>query len=143
MRKKLELDPNFAFGYLWLGNVYGQKGMYPEAIAEIKKGVSLSGDAPEYLSTLGYTYALSGRRAEARKTLKQLEQLSKRRYVSPYDIAQVYVGLGEKDNAFDWLQKALADRSYELLFLRIDERMAAMRSDPRFQDLIRRLNLPS
>jgi TolB-like protein/DNA-binding winged helix-turn-helix (wHTH) protein/Tfp pilus assembly protein PilF len=143
MRKKLELDPNFAFGHLWIGNVYVLKAMYPEAIEEIKKGVSLSDQEPEYLSDLGYVYAISGRRVEATKTLKQLMQLSKRRYVSPYDIARVYVGLGEKDVAFDWLQKALADRTYALLFLRIDERMEALRPDPRFQDLLRRINLPS
>lgn len=143
MRKKLELDPNFAFGHVWIGNVYVLKAMYPEAIEEIKKGVSLSDQEPEYLSDLGYVYAMSGRRVEATKTLKQLMQLSKRRYVSPYDVARVYVGLGEKDVAFDWLQKALADRTYALLFLRIDERMETLRPDPRFQDLLRRINLPS
>ena len=143
MRKRLEIDPNSAGAYLGLGRAYERKGMYQEAIAQSQKGVSLSGGNPGSLASLGYTYALSGKRVEARKILKQLAQLSKRRYVSPYSIAMIYVGLGEKDLAFDWLEKALADRSSELVFsLRIDARMDTLRSDPRYAELLRRMGLP-
>jgi TolB-like protein/Flp pilus assembly protein TadD len=142
LRKKLELDPNFAGTYLWLGNVYERKGMYQEAIAQFQKGFDLSGGAPNYLSALGYTYGVSRKRNEALKILHQLTLLSKRRYVSPYHIALVYVGLGEKDLTFDWLQKALVDRSYQLLFLKLDERMDSMRTDARYSELIRRVGLP-
>ena len=144
MRKRLELDPNFAFGYVWVGRAYARKRMYQEAIAQIKKGLSLDEENPEYLSALGYTYAKSGRRVEALRTVGRLTQLSKRTYVSPYNIARVYAGLGEKDAAFDWLQKAFVDHSSELVFLNRGDKMGetdSLRFDPRFSDLVRRMNL--
>jgi TolB-like protein/DNA-binding winged helix-turn-helix (wHTH) protein/tetratricopeptide (TPR) repeat protein len=140
-RRKLELDPNFAGAHLGLGRAYALKGMYQDAIAEIQKGVSLSGGAPGPLSALGYTYGVSGKRDEALKILQQLTLFSKHRYVSPYDIALVYVGLGEKDRAFDWLQKAVADRSIPLVSLRREE-MDSLRSDPRYAELLNRIGLP-
>src|SRR5262249_32331188 len=100
-RKKLELDPNYPNAYLALGRAYRLKGMYPEAIANIQKAVDLSGGTPQFLSALGYTYGVWGKRNEALKILHQLILLSKRRYVSPYNLARVYLGLGEKDRAFD------------------------------------------
>jgi TolB-like protein/DNA-binding winged helix-turn-helix (wHTH) protein len=144
LRKRLELDPDFALTYLLLGNVYARKGMYQDAIAQLQKGVQLSGGAPYYLSALGYTYGVSGKRDEALKILQQLTLLSKRRYVSPYEIARVYVGLGENDLAFDWLQKALVDRSSELVFLKVSRGIITdtMRSDPRYIELVRRIGLP-
>lgn len=142
IRKKLELDPNFAFGYVRLGGLYRSKAMYEQSIAEIKKGLSLSGGQPEFLKDLGITYAESGRRLEALETVKQLVQLSKRRYVSPLDVAWVYAALGEKDLAFDWLQKALADRSFGLQFLKVSKTFDSLRSDPRFGELVRRVGLP-
>jgi len=140
-RKKLELDPNFAAAYLGLGRAYASKGMYQDAIAAFQKGLDLSGGASYYLRFLGYTYGVSGKRNEARKVLQQLKLLSMRRYVSPYDIAQVYVGLGEKDLAFDWLQKAAADHS-EVVFLKVDREMDSLRSDPRYAELLNRIGLP-
>jgi TolB-like protein/DNA-binding winged helix-turn-helix (wHTH) protein/Tfp pilus assembly protein PilF len=141
-RKKLELDANFAGAHLGLGRAYALKGMYQDAIAEIQKGVNLSGGAPNYLSFLGYTYGVWGKRNEARKILLQLSQLSKRKYVSPYEIGLVYVGLGEKDMAFDWLQKAVADRSIPLVPLKDGKEMASLRSDPRYAELLSRIGLP-
>jgi tetratricopeptide (TPR) repeat protein len=116
--------------------------MYQDAIAEIQKGVNLSGGAPDYLSHLGYTYGVWGKRNEALRIVRQLEQLSKRRYVSPYAIALVYVGLDEKDLAFDWLQKAVVDRSIPLGPLKAGEELASLRSDPRYAELLRRIGLP-
>jgi TolB-like protein/DNA-binding winged helix-turn-helix (wHTH) protein/Tfp pilus assembly protein PilF len=141
-RNKLELDPNYAGAYSALGRVYTLKGMYEDAIAQFRKAVDLSGGAPGPLSALGYTYGVWGKRDEALKIVQQLRLLSKRRYVSPYDIALVYVGLGEKDVAFDWLQKAVADRSISPVPLTSAKEMDSMRSDPRFQDLLRRVGLP-
>jgi TolB-like protein/DNA-binding winged helix-turn-helix (wHTH) protein len=145
IHKKLELDPNFASGYVSLGDVYARKGMYREAIAQIQKGVNLSGGAPEDLSDLGYTYGVSGNRWEAVKILHQLMLLSERRYVRPFDIALVYVGLGEKDLAFDWLQKAVTDRSIPLIGLNSAEtygKTDSIRSDPRYAEMKRRIGLP-
>jgi TolB-like protein/DNA-binding winged helix-turn-helix (wHTH) protein/Tfp pilus assembly protein PilF len=142
LRKKLELDPKFALGYSQLGGVYMQKGMYPEAIAQFQKGVKLSDGAPDDLSTLGYAYGMSGKRREALKIVQQLSLLSKRRYVSPYEVAMIYVGLREKDLAFDWLQKVMADRYYKLVWLKYERRMDPIRSDPRYDELIRQVGLP-
>jgi TolB-like protein/DNA-binding winged helix-turn-helix (wHTH) protein/Tfp pilus assembly protein PilF len=141
-RKKLELDPEFALAYLQLGQTYERKGMYEDAIAQFQKGLDLSGGEPAYLAALGYVYGLSGKRAEAMNVLTQLASLSKHRYVSPYDIALIHVALGEKDSAFDWLEKALTARSYELVYLRLDNRMETMRSDPRYSKLVRQIGLP-
>src|SRR5215469_11632285 len=141
-RKSLELDPNNPSPYLWLARAYRLKGMYPAAIAQAHKGVDLSGGAPEALSALGYTYAVSGNRVQALKTVQQLVQLSKRRYVSPFNIAVVYAGLGEKELALDWLQKAVADRSIYPTYLRSREELDSVRSDPRYSELLRRIGLP-
>jgi TolB-like protein len=144
-RKKLELDPNnpnnARIYNRALARVYTLKGMYPEAIAILQKTVDL-GEAPLALSALGYTYAVSGKRNEALKTLHQLTLLSNRRKVSPYDIARVYVGLGEKDRAFDWLQKSEAEHSIDIGDLRMSKEMESIRSDPRYAELLRRRGLP-
>jgi Flp pilus assembly protein TadD len=145
VRKKVELDPNYPGAYLILGSLYRLKGMYREAIENLHKAVELSGGAPWSLSALGYTYGVSGRRGEARRVLRQLRLLSKDRYVSPYDIARVYIGLGENDLAFGWLGKAVAERSGELVFLSSAEmkhEMDSLRSDPRYAELKRRIGLP-
>jgi Flp pilus assembly protein TadD len=141
-RKTLELDPNKSGPYLALGRVYAEKGMYPEAIEQLQKGVDLSGGSPQPLSLLGYTYGVSGKREKALAIVQKLKLLSKRRYVSPYDIAVVYAGLGEKDLAFDWLQKAVADRSGKLVHIKYDEKLDTLHSDPRYSELLRRIGLP-
>jgi tetratricopeptide (TPR) repeat protein len=140
-RKRLELDPNYPIAYMALGRAYALKGMYREAIAAYQKAGGVSGGEP-VLSGLGYTYGIGGKRAEALKTLGQLKALSKRRYVSPASIARVYAGLGEKDLAFDWLQKAVTEHSIWLPGLRTDEEWANLRSDPRYAELLRRIGLP-
>jgi TolB-like protein/DNA-binding winged helix-turn-helix (wHTH) protein/Tfp pilus assembly protein PilF len=141
-RKKLELDPNFPGAYMELGRAYALKGMYRDAIAAYQKARDLSGGAPDALTGLGYTYGVWGKRAEALKTLGELKALSNSRYVSPYDIALVYVGLGENDLAFDWLQKAVADRSIPLTGLKAAKELASLRSDPRYRELLNRIGLP-
>jgi tetratricopeptide (TPR) repeat protein len=141
-RKKLELDPNSPLPYLSLGRAYSRKGMYQEAVTQFQKALDLSGGAPEPLSNLGYTYGASGHRDQAMKTLQQLTLLSKQKYVSPYDIALVHVGLGKKDLAFDWLQKAVEDRSIPLASLRSAKELDSIRSDTRYSELLRRIGLP-
>jgi TolB-like protein/DNA-binding winged helix-turn-helix (wHTH) protein/Flp pilus assembly protein TadD len=141
-QKKLELDPNFPHAYMRLGRAYALKGMYRDAIAAYQKARDLSGEAPGALCGLGYTYGISGKRAEALRVLGELKGLSKSKYVSPYYIAKVYVGLGEKDLAFDWLQKAVLDHSIPLPELRTEEELASLRSDPRYRELERRIGLP-
>lgn len=141
-RKELELDPSFFRAYSALGSAYGLKGMYRDSIAAYQKARDLSGGSPGVLSGMGYTYAVWGKRAEAVKILEELKELSKHKYVSPYHIAKVYVGLGEKDLAFAWLQKAVADRSIPLPGLKTYEELASLRSDPRYTELLNRIGLP-
>jgi TolB-like protein/DNA-binding winged helix-turn-helix (wHTH) protein/Tfp pilus assembly protein PilF len=141
-RKRLELDPNNPRAYLDLGRVYRLRGMYEEAIVQIEKGVELSGEEPGALSALGYTYAVSGEPDKALKIVQQLRVLSTHRYVGPTEVALIYVGLGEKDRAFDWLQKAVADRSIPIWKMRGDKEWDSLRSDPRYSELRRRIGLP-
>jgi tetratricopeptide (TPR) repeat protein len=141
-RKSLELEPDNPDAYLGLARVYRLKRMYPAAIEQAKKAVELSSGAPTTLSVLGYTYAVSGNRIQAQKIVKQLVVLSKRRYVGSYNIAVVYAGLGEKELAFDWLQKSVDDRSIRLPALRSAKELDNLRSDPRYSELLRSIGLP-
>ena len=138
-QKTLEMDPRFSLARLWLGWSYEQKGMYKEAIAEFQEA-RLSDDNLAILAALGHAYALSGNKGEAEKIINQLKRLSKR-YVAPWHIATIYLGLQKKDEAFQWLERAYQGRDEWLLYLKIDPRLDSLRSDPRFVDLMRRLGL--
>jgi len=136
----LELDPNFFPARRYLGLAYEQKGMYQKAIAEFEKGVQLSG-SPLMLALLGHAYAASGKTAEARKVLSELHDLQETRYVSPYTVAAIYTGLGDKDNAFKWLEKAFDERDVWLMNLKVDPVFSRLRTDKRFGDLLTRAGL--
>jgi TolB-like protein/Flp pilus assembly protein TadD len=138
-RKTLELDPNFAPGHWMLGQAYRQKGMHEEAIAEFQKAVALFEGDPIQLAVLGHGYAVAGKRSEAQKIIKELTELSKQRYFPPYFIALIYVGLDDKDQAFELLEKAFAERSANLTVLQAEPMFDPVRSDARFQDLLRRV----
>jgi DNA-binding winged helix-turn-helix (wHTH) protein/TolB-like protein/Tfp pilus assembly protein PilF len=138
--KILNLDPNSFPARRYIGLAYEQKGMYPQAIAEFQKGVKISG-SPLMLALLGHAYAASGKTAEARQVLTDLHELETRRYVSPYTVAAIYTGLGEKDQAFKWLEQAYEERDVWLMNLKVDPVFAKLRSDKRFQDLLTRAGL--
>ena len=140
-RAALDMDPNFGSAHLWLAQVYEQKGLYEEAISSLKTGMHLLSDSMYALAKLGQGYAIAGRCDEARTVLKQLNALSIKRYVSPYDIALVHLGLHEKDEAFTWLQRALEQRSLWLGYLSVEPQLDPLRSDQRFQTLRRRVDL--
>ena len=97
LRRTLDMDANFPFAHLCLGWAYEQKGMFDEAIAEFQKGSSLSGGEPTMVGALGHAYAVSGRKDRAQNVLVELKQQSRRRYVAPYEIAVIYIGLGDKE----------------------------------------------
>ena len=140
LQKTLELDPKFARAYAALAAAYDGKGDRPRAVTVLEKAVSLSGGAPN--PWLGYAYGVTGRRREAMEILARLEKLSQKRYVTPQDFAVVHLGLGDKDQAFAWLEKAYEDRAFEILGfsgLLFDQ----LSDDPRFQDLLRRMRLPT
>jgi eukaryotic-like serine/threonine-protein kinase len=140
-RKVLELDPNFITAHNVLGGSFVYKSMYDEGIPEFKKSLAISPGDERTLGFLGLAYAQSGRRAAAQNVLDQLNQLSKKEYVEPVPTAQIYTALGEKDKAFEWLEKAYEQRSWYLGFVKVDRPFDPLRSDPRFRDLLRRMNL--
>jgi tetratricopeptide (TPR) repeat protein len=142
IEKTVNLDPRFFIAYLWLGQAYEQKKMYAEAISTFQKGMTEAERHPQLLASLGRAYALAGQPDKAQKALDELREMSKRRYVSPYLIAVVYAGLGDKDQAFAWLEKAYQDRSFFLIWLKVEPCFDSLRSDPRFADLVRRIGLP-
>ena len=141
IQKALEMDPNFGRGRYLLGLPYEQKAMYREAIAEFQRAVELSGGSPEMLGALGHAYAVSNNREKARQALADLRELSNRRYVAPFDTALIYTGLGDQERAFEWLEKAFEDRSYEMSLLKVDPRFDPLRTDPQFARLLRRMGL--
>jgi serine/threonine-protein kinase len=141
-RKTLELNAGFLPAHLYLGWAFEQKKLYNEAISEYQKAVALEEDSPALAAELARGYAAAGRRTEALKIVSDLRDLPQKRYVSPYRTAQVYIALGDADQAFVWLEKAREEREYYFIILKVDPRADPLRSDPRFQDLLRRMNFP-
>ena len=121
---------------------YLEKKLYDDAIREIRKALSMSGENTRVVATLGYADAVAGKEREARKILEELKARSRQSYVSPYFIAVVYAGLGEKDQAFAWLGKACEERHPYLILLKVEPVFKNLRDDPRFADLLRRIGLP-
>jgi len=142
-QKTLELDPNFPLVYAHLPAAYEQKGMYDEAIAGFQKGIALRGGTEWSfsMSGLGHVYGLSGKKAEALGVLDELQRTSRQQYVPADSIALIYAGLGEKDQAFTWLEKAYQEHAFKMAWLKVEPQWDSLRSDPRFADLVRRVGL--
>jgi len=139
-KKTLDMDPSFAQAHLWFGQVYEQKKMYGEAITEFQKAIALYRDSATAAAALGHAYAIAGNRGEALRMLNELKDLSKKKYVSCYDIAVINAGLGDKEQVFVWLEKAYEERDGWLAFwAKVDPRLDVVRADPRFADLLRRI----
>ena len=138
--RTLELDPGFYEGYWLLGLTYEQQLQLQPACEAFDKGAALS-RSPRLMGALGHSYALMGRRREALEMVHELAALSQRRYVSPFDTALIYMALGEKEKAFEWLDVALAQRCYELTWLKVDPRWDSLRSDPRCLSAIHAIGL--
>jgi serine/threonine protein kinase/tetratricopeptide (TPR) repeat protein len=140
-RSVLELDPNWSSAHECLGDIYTVKGNFPQAIAECRQAATGSGDDPVRLAGLGRIYALAGKEADARKILAQLNKASKTEYIAPYFFAIIEGALGEKDQAFAWLEKGFNGRDPYLARMRVDVAMDPLRSDARFKILLRRIGL--
>jgi len=138
-KRVIDLDPNFPRAHEYLGLAYLKQGRHSEAIAELEKAVELSGREP--LRDLGYGYAISGGRAEALAVLRELEGKYEKHEAIGQDLAAVYAGLGEKDQAFAWLEKDFQARSGLLARIRWIPPFESLRSDPRYADLVRRIGL--
>ncbi len=146
-RKNLEKKPDNAYLHILLGEAYVAKGMPAEGVAETQKGMALDATidkTPERWDRypmLAYAYAAAGRRDEALKILDEQQRLAKQRYVSPYNFAIIYTGLGDKDRAFEWLTKCVEQRTLIIFHLKSRPLFDSLRSDPRYPVLLRRMNL--
>jgi len=143
LRRTVELDPNYPVTYWILGLVLRKTGRYELAIIEGEKGVKLSGGSPMMRAALAHTLGAARRSLEAGQILDDLTILANQKYVAPYFFAGIHVGLGENDRALEYLEKAYEEHSNWLIYLHIDPSMDELRDDPRFQDLLRRVGLPS
>src|SRR5438128_5357182 len=141
LRKTVEMDPTFIVAHHRLAFCYERKGMYSDAIAEFEK-VSSLGAKTQGIAGLGQAYAAAGKRDEAQKALAELQEISKQRYVSPSVFALIYAALGDKDQAFAWLEKSVDEHDLITARLKVDARFDPLRSDPRFAELVKRVGLP-
>ena len=137
----LQMNKQFPLAHIWLGRVQQQKGMYNDAVEEFKNAERGVPGWVVAVAAAGNAYGLSRNADEARVLLKRLDELSKGKYVTPYGVALIWAGLGDRDQAFAWLNKALADRSHWLVWLKLDPRWDPIRSDSRFVELARRVGL--
>ena len=146
-RKMQELDPNLDLGHLYCGEVDVQKGNLAQAILELQEAVRISEERNPHvngraIAYLAYAYSLAGKKNDAQNLLAKLQEISKQRYLPPDLVAAVYSGLGQKQEAFEWLEKAYQVHARDLLELKYDPHFANLRSDPRFIELVRRIGLP-
>jgi len=142
LRRTVELDPNYPVTYWVLGLLLTKMGRYELAIVEGEKGVKLSGGSPLMKAALAQTFATAGERNQAIQILGDLTNLAKQKYVAPYFFAGIHIGLGEDDRAIEYLEKSYEEHSHWLIYAHLDPSMDGLRSDPRFQDLSRRIGLP-
>ncbi|HLM24382.1 MAG TPA: winged helix-turn-helix domain-containing protein [Pyrinomonadaceae bacterium] len=142
LRGVIAMDPNHYQAYWILGHTYAANQQFDEAVAAAEKAVELSERTPGALGILGLAYGLAGRKADANKVLNELLKLNESRYVTPAALVNVYIGLGDKDQAFAWLEKAYEERSNYVAYLKVFPIVDPLRSDPRFADLVRRVGLP-
>ena len=143
VQKTLDLEPNHPGLLTLLATLYEAKGMHNEAIEQCRKAIDLVGRTSGVLSSLGHVYAESGRRDEAIKIINELLERSKSEYISPYDVAIIYVGLSDTEHAFEQLEKAYDDRAGWMINLNVDPIFDPIRSDPRFTELVHRMKLSS
>jgi eukaryotic-like serine/threonine-protein kinase len=141
LQKTLEMDSSFVVAHWLLGFAYGQKSMFAQALVACQKANALSAGSALTLGTLGHAYALSGKCEEAQAIIGELKKMAKRNYVSPYHLAIIYAGLGEKEQALAWLQGACDERSSALVFLKAQPIFDGLRSDPRFMALLMKMGL--
>lgn len=143
LQATLDLAPSFAVARLFLGQAYEQKGRFEAAIAEFEQGVRLSGRNPVHLAALAHAFAASGRRAEAEKLLEELKEASEQRYIPSYEIAVIYSGLKQNEQALTWLERAHEQRdSSWLVDVGLDPRFQELHTHPRFVELLKKLGLP-
>lgn len=140
LRKTIAIDPNFAYSYFVLGLAHAATGNQTGAITAFRDGQKLSPDWVELEAALAYTHALAGNRDEARASLAKVLDAAAERYVNPVPIAAVYSALGDKDLAIEWLERGYREKSSWMKWIAIEPQLERIRTEPRFQDIIRRVN---
>jgi eukaryotic-like serine/threonine-protein kinase len=139
LHKSLDLEPRFWPAHVYLGKTLAEQGQFPEALEELKTAGNFTA---EPLATMGYIYGRTGRRPDARKVLDDLQTQSKSVYIAPSNFVKVYIGLGDKEQAFAWLEKGYQQHDFWLTFLTREPEYDSLRSDLRFQELVRRIGFP-
>lgn len=142
-KRVIDFDPNFPRAHEYLGLAYLKQGRHSEAIGELQKAVELSGRERRPLRELGYGYGISGKRAETLAVLKEFEGKYEKHEAIGQDFAAVYAGLGEKDQAFAWLEKSYQDRAYALRYVRVEPLLDPLHGDPRFEALVEKIFGPA
>ena len=141
LARALEIDPNFFVAHIVFAKMYQFLGRYDEALIAAQKARQFSGGNTEAISLIGYTYALMKRRAEAEEVLRELQRLTPQKFVPPYNLATVFLGLGESEKALDYLEKAYQERDVHMVFLNVEPKWESLRGSPRFQSLLHRIAL--
>lgn len=142
-RKTIELDDNFPAPHSYLGRAYLQQSRPDEAIAEFQKALQLSGRSPRFIEELAYAHGVAGHQQKASELLEELHALSERRYVSPYYLSLVHLGMGDAGKAFDYLGQAIKGRSAELVWMKVDPRLDPLRKGARFTEMLHQIGLHS
>jgi tetratricopeptide (TPR) repeat protein len=140
LKKTIDLDANFWLAYLTISKVYEEKGMHAEAITAATKASELSKVNSESIALIAYSQAKSGATGEARAVLDELSKLSDKRYVPPYSFALIYNALGERARALDYLEKGFAEKDVRMVFLKVEPKWNNLRNEPRFIELMKRMN---
>jgi tetratricopeptide (TPR) repeat protein len=139
LNKTVEIEPEHPVTNFFLGRAYVQKSLYPEAMNHFQRGLKSYGDSTNMLATFAHAAALADQKNLAEKILKQLLELSEKMYVSAYDIASVYVGLKNHEEALNWLEKAYQERAYLLVYLETDPIMGQLRDEERYQKIAKKI----
>ena len=137
--KAVDLEPNYWVSHVLLGRCYEQKGKLPEAVAQFQKAVQIENSIPEVLAALGHGYGMSGRKADALKIIRDLQERSKKEFVPSYSVATVYIGLGMKEEALQYLVKSYEEGSFYMIHLKVDPLLDPLRSDARFTNVVQRV----
>jgi tetratricopeptide (TPR) repeat protein len=141
--KTLELDPNYALAHWYRGLAYEQKRMYPDALREMGKARDLLPGNLAVQSDIGHVYAVSGDKGDAERVIAELKRESAHGYVNQYELALIYIGLGQNETAFKSLDSAFREHSDQMIYLKVDPRLDSIRSDPRFTNLVQLVGIPN
>ena len=137
----IELEPNFAMAYIGLSNAHACKGSLDDAIAEGKTTIQLGGRAVAFVGVLGWSYGIAGKKDQARELLAELEERSEKGFVSSFWVAVIYMSLGEIDKSFEWFYQAFDERDSNLIYITVTPPFDAIRGDPRFKKLLKKMGL--